>query len=156
MVITRCDSLISEQDYWLECFQNTGECGFQNNAQKCALTSVTKFYMTLKYISFTCYPLDGLWNVHTCVVFEIETFLKTLICMSESYVHVSIWKFIVWLWAIILLYRGFTRETKCCPSLLQGAVSIRKTVLPGMAIPMLKIRRPNGRLIFNMEIAIRR
>ena len=32
-----------------------------------------------------------------------------------------------------------------------GAVSIRKTVLPGMAIPMLKIRR-----IFNMEIAIRR
>ena len=39
---------------------------------------------------------------------------------------------------------------------LQAAVSIRKTVLPGMAIPMLKIRRPNGRLIFNMEIAIRR
>ena len=37
-----------------------------------------------------------------------------------------------------------------------GAVSIRKTVLPGMAIPMLKIRRPNGRLIFNMEIATRR
>ena len=35
-----------------------------------------------------------------------------------------------------------------------GAVSIRKTVLPGMVIPMLKIRRPNGRLIFNMEIAI--
>ena len=39
---------------------------------------------------------------------------------------------------------------------IQGGVSIRKTVLPGMAIPMLKIRRPNGRLIFNMEIAIRR
>ena len=38
----------------------------------------------------------------------------------------------------------------------QGAVSIRKTVLPGMAIPMLKIRRPNDRLIFNMEITIRR
>ena len=38
----------------------------------------------------------------------------------------------------------------------QGAVSIRKTVLPGVVIPMLKIRRPNGRLIFNMEIAIRR
>ena len=42
------------------------------------------------------------------------------------------------------------------PTKGQGAVSIRKTVLPGMAIPMLKIRRPNGRLIFNMEIAIRR
>ena len=39
---------------------------------------------------------------------------------------------------------------------IQGAVSIRKTVLPGLAIPMLKIRRPNGRLIFNMEIAIHR
>ena len=36
----------------------------------------------------------------------------------------------------------------------QGAVSIRKTVLLGMAIPMLKIRRPTGRLIFNMGIAI--
>ena len=35
-----------------------------------------------------------------------------------------------------------------------GAVSIRKTVFPGMAIPMLKIRRPNGRLIFNMRIPI--
>ena len=39
---------------------------------------------------------------------------------------------------------------------VQGGVSIRKTVLPGTAIPMLKIRRPSGRLIFNMEIAIRR
>ena len=37
-----------------------------------------------------------------------------------------------------------------------GAVSIRKTVLRGITIPMLKIRRPDGRLIFNMEIAIRR
>ena len=37
-----------------------------------------------------------------------------------------------------------------------GAVSIRKTVLPGVAIPMLKIRRPNGRLIFNIGIAIPR
>ena len=46
-------------------------------------------------------------------------------------------------------------STSRCRCIL-GAVSIRKTVLPGMAIPMLKIRRPNGRLIFNMEIAIRR
>ena len=35
-----------------------------------------------------------------------------------------------------------------------GAVSIRKTILLGMAIPMLKIRRPTGRLIFNMGIPI--
>ena len=46
------------------------------------------------------------------------------------------------------LQRQFTEWWKL------GAVSIRKTVLPGMAIPMLKIRRPKGRLIFNMEIAI--
>ena len=39
-------------------------------------------------------------------------------------------------------------------SYIQGAVSIRKTVLLGMAIPMLKIRRPTGRLIFNMGIPI--
>ena len=37
---------------------------------------------------------------------------------------------------------------------IRRPVSIRKTVLPGMAIPMLKIRRPLGRLIFNMGIAI--
>ena len=36
----------------------------------------------------------------------------------------------------------------------QGAVSIRKTVLLGMVIPMLKIRRPTGRLIFNMGIPL--
>ena len=50
-------------------------------------------------------------------------------------------------WFIVVVFLDFRT---------QGAVSIRKTVLPGMAIPMLKIRRPNGRLIFNMEIAIRR
>ena len=32
----------------------------------------------------------------------------------------------------------------------------KKDGLTRYAIPMLKIRRPNGRLIFNMEIAIRR
>ena len=37
-----------------------------------------------------------------------------------------------------------------------GGVSIRKMVLSGMVIPMFKIRRPNGRLIFNMGITIRR
>ena len=52
------------------------------------------------------------------------------------------------------MYLGVTLTHEL--SWFQGAVSIRKTVLPGMAIPMLKIRRPNGRLIFNMEITIRR
>ena len=36
----------------------------------------------------------------------------------------------------------------------QGPVSIRKTVLPGMGIPMLKIKRTLWRLIYNMEIPI--
>ena len=53
---------------------------------------------------------------------------------------------------IMFLLKCF-QETWMC---LQGAVSIRKTVLPGMAIPMLKIRRPNGRLIFNIGITIPR
>ena len=54
-----------------------------------------------------------------------------------------------WRWSIIRrLGGGYDKYL--------GAVSIRKMVLPGMAIPMLKIRRPNGRLIFNMEITIRR
>ena len=58
-----------------------------------------------------------------------------------------------WNWSLIIPLKVIFNETALND---QGAVSIRKTVLPGMAIPMLKIRRPNGRLIFNMEIAIRR
>ena len=54
-------------------------------------------------------------------------------------------------WLATDQFVGNTNNTR-----VMGAVSIRKTVLPGMAIPMLKIRRPNGRLIFNMEITIRR
>ena len=50
----------------------------------------------------------------------------------------------------------FTSKNFRFTDINQGGVSIRKTVIPGMAIPMLKIRRPNGRLIFNMEITIRR
>ena len=60
-------------------------------------------------------------------------------------------------WIVMLLCASFiSNVTYWTKYNQQGAVSIRKTVLPGMAIPMLKIRRPNGRLIFNMEIAIRR
>ena len=51
---------------------------------------------------------------------------------------------------------GLVQERHNSIAYALGAVSIRKTVLPGMAIPMLKIRRPNGLLIFNMEIDIRR
>ena len=55
-----------------------------------------------------------------------------------------------------LLVPGLQYQTNSMAADVLGAVSIRKTVFPGMAIPMLKIRRPSGRLIFNMEIAIRR
>ena len=48
-------------------------------------------------------------------------------------------------------FAAFIEELTCCGL---GAVSIRKTVLLGMVIPMLKIRRPTGRLIFNMGIPI--
>ena len=66
-------------------------------------------------------------------------------------IHVSL---CLWHWYYyVLIYRSIYRASTCVSGL--GAVSIRKTVLPGKAIPMLKIRRPNGRLIFNMEIAIR-
>ena len=60
------------------------------------------------------------------------------------------------LYGLNSIFNTNARELRPCFNSLQGAVSIRKTVLSGMAIPMLKIRRSNGRLIFNMEIAIRR
>ena len=73
---------------------------------------------------------------------------------KTSYGHIENWEAIyiaeVHLELIASLYEVTVH------SLHLGAVSIRKTVLPGMAISMLKIRRPNGRLIFNMEITIRR
>ena len=76
---------------------------------------------------------------------------------AREYDHLSKTKYTFWanltffseMLVIHVLYQTIIEN-------ILGAVSIRKTVLPGMAIPMLKIRRPNGRLIFNMEIAIRK
>ena len=56
-----------------------------------------------------------------------------------------------------------TNESRNFPELQMGT-SVReaggrlnkKDGVTRYGIPMLKIRRPNGRLIFNMEIAIRR
>ena len=73
--------------------------------------------------------------------------------MCWKCVHLTLSK--CWCFVFVSLLIFFACETVNGACYL-GAVSIRKTVLPGMAIPMLKIRRPNGRLIFNMEIAIRR
>ena len=99
-------------------------------------------------------------------------------CFTQSHFLSKCWLIVNWtLWNISYIYiwnsiifvektnKHFNPTSMCycvapadSPHVdpLQGAVSIRKTVLPGMAIPMLKIRRPNDRLIFNMEIAIRR
>ena len=91
----------------------------------------------------------------------------------------DIWSFIPNLWKMQKFCNQFLLETSgpvlmgsyCLPNMadcfeewkkvqqimdihktrFQGAVSIRKTVLPGMAIPMLKIRRPNGRLILTWK-----
>ena len=74
--------------------------------------------------------------------------VRTAILMQAAWIYLQLLESSFW-WVS-------AKSVPCLGAGLQGAVSIRKTVLPGMAIPMLKIRRPNGRLIFNMEIAIRR
>ena len=48
--------------------------------------------------------------------------------MSETYVHMSIWKLTVWLFDINLRYRDFTQETKRCTLLLQTAVRTQDKV----------------------------
>ena len=90
---------------------------------------------------------------HQCSIIRITNFNPL------SWHTVSHIKSCYWLETFYILYRQWAQTPLYwdkCKFVGQGAVSIRKTVLPGMAIPMLKIRRPNGRLIFNMEIAIRR
>ena len=97
------------------------------------------------------------WDGTQITSFKIKHTSKNLItlkrsCLISSFcgTHVSEDQFRLYspiTWARIHIHNSHKH---------QGAVSIRKTVLPGMTIPMLKIRRPNGRLIFNMEIAIRR
>ena len=90
------------------------------------------------------------WNTKK-IPHKLWSFVSKCPCMDCSFLYntTSVPSFLVqlvilWLFCFMCSHREL------------GAVSIRKTVLPGMAIPMLKIRRPNGRLIFNMEITIRR
>ena len=47
-------------------------------------------------------------------------------------------------------------ELKSCQKQVPGGRLNKKDGLTRYGDPMLKIRRPNGRLIFNMEIAIHR
>ena len=96
------------------------------------------------------YTSPAFWNC--CIYFAYANsstiWIGLLYIVYRSYQRFTQRKLYVWITPVLLIYGR--------PFVKQGAVSIRKTVLPGMAIPMLKIRRPNGRLIFNMEIAIRR
>ena len=122
-----------------------------------------KFYMLM-------YP-DHLWNWlyfgHDLLIFLILVafwLVKQVKFVVSGYFLENMggmsWNMICWCilttLGLIWFRSWFGEFPHICHDRSLGAVSIRKTVLPGMAIPMLKIRRPNGRLIFNMEIAIRR
>ena len=102
-------------------------------------TKIRRHFMRLFYR-----PVFWLWNV-TYESYSIKAFKINLQMKLSFFLRITKNRFQIW-----VLYKTMKNRNQ------QGAVSIRKTVLPGMAIAMLKIRRPNGRLIFNMEIAIRR
>ena len=128
---------------------------------------------TIQYsVGSTIQPL--MWNSISMITLQcIEAFSPTdcaYCCYAKSYSVYSLCSILlcvndrfsnnnIFWWLDMNMYIS---PICLCPDVITrsnhflGAVSIRKTVLPGMAIPMLKIRRPNGRLIFNMEIAIRR
>ena len=98
-----------------------------------ALLSFCSFYFFLKQCAIKKALLLNIPCHIWCSIFKILSFCKILIQQ---------------------LFAGKRLQPICGKEMNQGAVSIRKTVLPGMTIPMLKIRRPNGRLIFNMGIPI--
>ena len=113
---------------------------------------------TLYLLSFITYLFTSIFSLLS---------LKGLKCTFAFYdfYHVPLHEMCCMYHHIVLCIKYYTRFvrnneikmsnlTQCFK--LQGAVSIRKTVLPGVAIPMLKIRHPNGRLIFNIGIAIPR
>ena len=99
-----------------------------------------------------------IWKKTACKVFEFYFSLNNVLQQFSFLLVNSIWhlktkvvesNLAKWMWIDCDISMD-----NIVLSNSQGAVSIRKTVLPGMAIPMLKIRRPLGRLIFNMGIAI--
>ena len=120
----------------------------------CLLPVLGSFFMwRLNFLLLIpCSPLVLLWN--WCNIWGNWYLIECSVLHAACELYTGNDSNIIW----ISLTTGFSGTDAFTVSLNshQGAVSIRKTVLPGMAIPMLKIRRPNGRLIFNMEIAIRR
>ena len=133
-------------------------CVIQLSVQ-CVLHTANLKYVVLKLLHF--------YRYHFCF-FEEWRSLKSFVMEDTDPFIIDIinWSRVILVGSTIIQrnqcngcwwsgeYWWLSKHDMCINDL--GAVSIRKTVLPGMAIPMLKIRRPNGRLIFNMEIAIRR
>ena len=124
--------------------QISKKCLFSNDRLFISvLENKTRSWYVINWVSP---PLDK-FVLHSTPRIPLSTFL----CLESepSCGYIIMWQ----LWNVI-----YTKSPVTDPLITRdlGAVSIRKTVLPGMVIPMLKIRRPNGRLIFNMEIAIRR
>ena len=125
---------------------------WRKNTQQCLI--ITNSYSTQKMTSHEArhsrygpwrYPLSFYVYLHKAVRY-IDAIIWVYHCEISQWFETGAAKLSFQLVGNAIAFMG----------IVQGAVSIRKTVLPGMAIPMLKIRRPNGRLIFNMEIAIRR
>ena len=123
-----------------------------------AISKMTNRNTTIRHATYgfcnnysNCYNYKGIWCQHDTS--ENQSVNGVTVHFSENCWDFSIHPLDpdmtdIWLALICLCFVADSGSL--------GAVSIRKTVLPGMAIPMLKIRRPSGRLIFNMEIAIHR
>ena len=122
-----------------------------------AICTICKYWSTIHTRLFNA-KCTYMWVIKRNLLNSSPYIVRFFFSLSVRICRIDI--FIGWL--VIYWMVGFKVSTECIPREImnnereQGAVSIRKTVLPGMAIPMLKIRRHNGRLIFNMEIAIRR
>ena len=139
--------LISFSIFLLVRNRNVKPATMQGPISICDKTSYCKISWILKAVRFVFRIMQSLGNLTGTLADVLPRCLTTF-------------KVIWWLKLLVsqlwVFTRSFNNTFHRYWNRAQGAVSIRKTVLPGMAIPMLKIRRPNGRLIFNMEIAIRR
>ena len=103
---------------------------------------------------------ENLWYIYVFRVWWVYIFIYYIYILYSLYTGLHVWVECIPCFLTVSAsgqtYKQIDKKGRALSHRHQGAVSIRKTVLSGMAIPMLKIRRPNGRLIFNMEITIRR
>ena len=159
--VSWCDSS-SKMIYWYfhVCFMISLRAQIQSSY--CKLSYYIYFLLKIMYHIQSLF----LWTINNLHMDRICTFLiRVVMPTNNKYVPIGVvWQWLSWTLQLndscFMLFAHLTIDHNggCVLHVYvdQGAVSIRKTVLPGVAIPMLKIRRPNGRLIFNMEIAIRR